>query len=578
MAKKNVQIGNMSDLRNRAQDFLAQKKDNVPAMSPDGIQKLVHELDTYQIELELQNEDLRQVQEELDKSRKRFSDLFDFAPVGYLTISDKGLIIECNLTAAEMIGEERGYMLRQPPTRFIVDEDQDIYYLSKNNLLETKEIQTCEFRMQKKDGSQFGVQCKHVIEPGIDGNTGQFRMVIIDISYQIAAQQEQKRLESELHQAHKMEAIGLMAAGIAHDLNNILSGITGYPELLLLDLPPESNLRIPLTEILKSGRRAADVVDELLTMVRGVAIAKEPHDCKGLIEQFLSSLEALKIFEDFSEAKIITHLETASGNIICSPSHFRKCIMNLLLNAVEAATSRPGARVEIATDRLHPDKDIIEKLNLDPGDHMLVRISDNGPGILKEDIGRIFEPFYSRKVLGRSGTGLGLTVVWNIMASCHGGITVDSNKQGTTFTLYVPVTDNAEVESVDDSALWQAQSVRNILVVDDEQQLRDIASRMLTSLGHTARTASSGEEAVFVLQREKFDVVLLDMVMDPGMNGRQTYEEIIKNDANQKALIVSGYSETEDVKQLLALGIGGFINKPFSLAELSLALQKIMPQ
>lgn len=388
-------------------------------------------------------------------------------------------------------------------------------------------------------------------------------------------EKENKNLQEQLHRASKMEAIGLMAGGIAHDLNNILAGVTGYPELMLLSLPSDSNLRKPLEAVLSSGRRASAVVTELLTMARGVASVKEPYNCNNLIEEFLNTPEALKIVDNYPHVKIVKRFEKGTGAIMCSPIHIQKCILNLLLNAVEAASDKTDARVEILTDKLNLNKDTCDNLNLNPGEYVHVLIKDNGYGISKQDVNKIFEPFYSTKIMGRSGTGLGLTVVWNVMHDQNGGVNVESGPNGTTFTLYIPATSKPVLETVDGAMQWNGNIAGRILVVDDEPQLREIATGMLEAFGYVVKAVNSGEEAIAAIQEEEFDLVLLDMMMEPGMNGRQTYEEIIKLKSDQKALIVSGYSENEEVRRALALGAGGFIKKPYSVRELLRAVQSV---
>ncbi|WP_459947471.1 hybrid sensor histidine kinase/response regulator [Desulfocastanea catecholica] len=396
-----------------------------------------------------------------------------------------------------------------------------------------------------------------------------------DITRRKKQEEENRNLQEQLHRSSKMEAIGLMAGGIAHDLNNILAGVTGYPELMLLGLPPDSPLIKPLKAVLQSGRRAAAVVTELLTMARGVASVKQPHDCNNLIEEFLATPEAIKITENQPNVAIIKRFGKATGSIICSPIHIQKCIMNLLINAVEEVRDKPRAWIEIETDRPNLSDDAFENLNLRPGDYVRIRVKDNGSGISSQDVKKIFEPFYSKKILGRSGTGLGLTVVWSVVDEHHGAVDVDSSGQGTIFTLYLPATNSAEIKNTHSPTEQEDQPTGHILVVDDEPQLRDIASIMLETFGYTTKTVNSGEEAVAAMQKETFDLVLIDMMMEPGMNGRQTYENIIKINPGQKALIASGYSENKEVKRALALGAGGFIKKPYSMRELFLALQSV---
>ncbi len=374
-------------------------------------------------------------------------------------------------------------------------------------------------------------------------------------------------LQDKLQKAEKMEAIGLMAGGVAHDLNNILAGLVGYPELLLMNLPADSRMRPPLEAIKESGQRAAEVVSDLLTIARGVAAAKEPVNLNTMIENYLDSPECRKIKALHPNVRCETRLAPDLFNISCSSIHIKKCIMNLLNNAAEAISG--DGRVVIATRNQYIDKPLPGNQYMERGEYVVLSISDTGSGIPQKDIDRIFEPFYTKKIMGKSGTGLGLTVVWNTVQDHDGGVRVISSKRGTTFELYFPATrrglpahdKNAEIAALRGNG-------EKILVVDDEAQQRDVASRMLTSLGYEVSCVDSGEAAVRRVQEERFDLLVLDMIMDPGMNGRRTYEQIIKIHPGQKAIIVSGFSENGEVKKAQHLGAGRFLGKPYTLAQI----------
>ena len=514
----------------------------------------------------------KEKEQELRVSEARYRTLYDNSGDGISTISLDGYYSSANKQFCDRIG----YTEEELKSKRAVD----IYMGDSDGLINAmfeKVFATGSAELEAEQVTLSGARIPVEIRAQriVFDNEDAILCTCREITERKKQEEENRNLQEQLHRSSKMEAIGLMAGGIAHDLNNILAGVTGYPELMLLGLPPDSKLRKPLKAVLHSGRRAAAVVDELLTMARGVASVKQPHDCNNLIKQFLAMPEAIKITEDYPNVEIVTRLGKATGSITCSPIHIQKCIMNLLLNAVEVVGDKTGARVEIVTDRPPLGEDVFENLNLNPKDYVRIRIQDNGSGISDQDIEHIFEPFYSKKILGRSGTGLGLTVVWNVVHEHHGAVNVESSGQGTTFTLYLPATNKAKLEPADGSTQWEEQPAGHILVVDDEPQLRDIASAMLATFGYTAQTVSSGEEAVAVLQREKFDLVLIDMMMEPGINGRQTYEEIIKINPGQKVLIASGYSENKEVKRALALGAGCFIKKPYSLRELLRAVQSV---
>ncbi len=392
-----------------------------------------------------------------------------------------------------------------------------------------------------------------------------------DITDQKMKEEEKLKTEEKLQKAEKMEAIGILAGGVAHDLNNILSGVVSYPELLLLQLSPHDKLYKPIKDIHDSGKRAAAVVADLLTVARGVATVKKIVSPNTLIKEYLASPEFMKLKSLHSDVTIDLNLEEDAWNINCSPVHIQKAVMNLITNAIEAIDSH--GTVHISTENQMSDFLSNIPSSLDSGEYMILRIQDSGSGIAQRDLEHIFEPFYTKKVMGRSGTGLGLAVVWNTVKDHGAFIQVESNNSGTTFTLYfAPCHNKAPVkETVPERSTFEGSGT--ILVVDDEDQQRDIASRILTLLGYTVESVASGEEAVARCQLAAFDLILLDMLMDPGINGLETYKQIIQFSPSQKAIIASGFSESSHVGNAKTLGVGAFIKKPYSIEQLGLAVK-----
>ena len=384
------------------------------------------------------------------------------------------------------------------------------------------------------------------------------------------SQQQQQTLQKKLLQAQKMEAIGLMAGGVAHDLNNILSGLVSYPELILMKLPPNSDLRKYVEAVRAAGLRASTVVADMLTVARGVAMAREPADLNQLIVEYLDSPEALELKRRYPNITFAMSPSKTKAIISCSQVHIKKCVMNLLHNAAEAILG--SGRVSISTR-------ITEAEHGATGNgSVLLQIADTGPGITAGDLERIFEPFFTKKELGRSGTGLGLAVVWNCVQNHEGTIDVESNGEGTIFSLTFPTSDQMPIQAQEPVSINKLKGNGTILVVDDDEQQRHIFLNLLQQLGYTVKTVASGEEAIDLLQSEEVDLILLDMIMDPGINGYQTYKQIIKIHPQQKALVISGFSESQDVQQTLALGAGGFIRKPYTIEKLGQKVLEILAE
>ena len=380
--------------------------------------------------------------------------------------------------------------------------------------------------------------------------------------------EERKQMQDQLARAQRMEAIGTLAAGVAHDLNNILSGIVSYPDLMLMRLPKDSDLRKPLTTIQNSGQKAAAIVQDLLTLARRGVTTSEVVDLKETFEDYLESPEHANLVAHHPDVRIIKKIAPDLMNIAGSPVHLGKTIMNLVTNAAEAIMGEGTVRITLRNQYI--DTPIRGYDDVQQGDYVLLQISDTGHGIPAKDLQRIFEPFYTKKKMGRSGTGLGMAVVWGTVKDHQGYIDVESGENlGTTFSLYFPVTrrkhDSQKPVQISDY-MGAGQS---ILVVDDIKEQREIASDILESLLYNVTTVDSGEAAVEYLRDHTVDLLLLDMIMEPGIDGLETYERIVAQNGKQRAIIASGYSESERVKKALALGAGEYLRKPYTIDNLA---------
>ena len=435
-----------------------------------------------------------------------------------------------------------------------------------DNLIEKGVVENYERTLLKKDGTPVHTSIISRVEYGEDGEASHFDSIMFDIT-------DQKKLEAQLQHAQKMEAIGTLAGGVAHDLNNILGGLVSYPELLLLQLPENSPLRKSILTIQKSGEKAAAVVQDLLTLARRGVVVTEVTNLNEVIAEYLKSSEFENLQSYHPGVRIETHLGEDVLNILGSPTHLSTTVMNLLSNAAEAMPE--GGTLSISTENRYIDRPIRDYDHVKEGDYVVLTISDTGTGISPDDLEKIFEPFYTKKKMGRSGTGLGMAVVWGTVKDHNGYIDVQSAEgKGTTFTLYFPMTRKSVEERSEISIKDYMSKGEAILVVDDVEEQRKTASGMLRELGYSVAMVSSGEEAVEYLKTNKADLLVLDMIMDPGMDGLDTYKKIIELHPGQKALIASGFSETDRVKEVQSLGAGAYIRKPFLLEKIGLAVKE----
>jgi signal transduction histidine kinase/CheY-like chemotaxis protein len=395
-----------------------------------------------------------------------------------------------------------------------------------------------------------------------------------EIAERKRAEEERRKLEERLNRAEKMEAIGTLAGGVAHDLNNVLGIVVGYAELLLGEVDKSSRIRHHAEQIMSGGERATAIVQDLLTIARRGVQTRKVVNVNSVILEYTNAPEFSKIVSSHPNARIVTDPEADLLNIMGSPVHLGRTILNLVTNAAEAMPN--GGTVTITTGNRYLDRPVPGYDDVREGDYVVLSVSDTGEGIPAADRKRIFEPFYTKKVMGRSGTGLGLAVVWGVVKDHNGYIDVQSREgQGTTFTIYFPVTrEDLSKGQVPKSLSEYMGKNEFILVVDDVEGQRELATRMLEKLNYTVATASSGEEALSYVGMNRVDLIVLDMIMDPGMDGLDTYRRILETNPKQKAIVVSGFSETDRVTGVRELGAGAYVRKPYVLEDLGMAVRK----
>ncbi|MBU0698335.1 MAG: response regulator [Proteobacteria bacterium] len=460
-------------------------------------------------------------------------------------------------THAELFPDNQGQVL---------DDDSEVIQkgasvLNRSGILETiegrKSLRVDKIPYKDKDGKVIGV-------------IG-FALDLTDLE---KAEKERKNLQERITRAEKMEAIGLLAGGFAHDSNNILGGVTGYIQMALMNMPADDPNRRYLKSSMDSANRMAELVQDLLTLARRGVSNTEVLNLNDVVTVYLRSSVYAKLKLYHPDVDIKTDLEPGLLNIAGKPVHLEKTVMNLVTNAAEALPN--GGTVTMSTRNQYVDRPINGyDLSIQEGEFVVMEVSDNGTGIALEDLNRIFEPFYTKKVMGRSGTGLGMAVVYGTVKDHQGFINVRSVKGvGTTFELYFPVTREA-VSTGKTVIPMEAYtgSGKKILVVDDVAAQREIASGILNLLGYSVVAVSSGEAAVAHMKKNAADLVILDMIMDPGIDGLDTYRKILELHPGQKAIITSGFSETDRVKECQKLGAGQYIQKPYTLEKIGMAVK-----
>lgn len=695
MISKDHRRGDTTELRKLAEEKAREKAtrspENLEALSHEETRRTLHELRVHQIELEMQNEELRRAQAELDAARARYFDLYDLAPVGYCTLSETGLILEANFTAATLLSVARGALGKQPITRFILREDQDIYYLHRKHLFETGEPQVCELRMVKKDGAPFWARLEATVAQGADGapvgrvvlsditerkraeevlrkfkaifDTANFGAAIADLNgvltyvndcfaavHGYEAQEmaghplgwshnkeqqkqvelllrqltregsfstqevghcrrdgtafpmlmtghvvrdrngapecfaataidltERKTLEARLQQAQKLESVGLLAGGVAHDFNNMLGVILGHTDLALMRVDLASPLHADLMAIRKAAERSADLTRQLLAFARKQTADPKVLDLNEAVEGMLEMLRRL-IGEDIDLAWLPAK---NLWPVKIDPSQFDQILANLCINAKDAIEGVGKLTIETGTTVFdqaycagHPGFVL--------GEYVLLAVSDDGSGMDKETQANLFEPFFTTKKMGK-GTGLGLATVYGIVKQNNGFINVYSEPgHGTTFKIYLPWHVGGQADeplNPIDSTEALGRGYETVLLVEDESGILALTTMMLERQGYTVLAASTPCEAIRLANEHPGEIHLLitDVVM-PEMNGRKLAERLMPLHPNLKLLFMSGYTSNVIAHQgVLNEGVC-FIQKPFSMKDFATKVREVLDQ
>lgn len=522
----------------------------------------------------------KRIEKALLESQRRLADIVDFLPDATLVVDKDGKVIAWNRAMETMTGIKKEEMIGKSDYEYALPFYGDRRPILVDLALHPDQSTENEYNpIQRSNGNLFGEAFTPKLSSGKNHFSGTASVLRDDKGQIVAAIEcirdntERKQLEERLNRAEKMEALGTLAGGVAHDLNNVLGVLVGYSELLKMELPEDSLSRTYADNILQSSVRGAAIIQDLLTMARRGVTVSQVVNLNTLIIDYLKTPEMEKMIFFHPDVKILSELDAGLLPIKGSPVHLGKTIANLISNAAEAISG--NGEITIKTENRYLDRPVKGYDEMAEGDFAVLTVSDTGAGISADDLGKIFEPFYTKKVMGRSGTGLGLTVVWGTVKDHHGYIDVHSKEgEGTTFTLYFPVTreEQAKIEKVVSPAAYEGRG-ESILMVDDVKEQRALAMNMLTSLGYDVAAVASGEEAVEYVRQRKVDLILLDMIMEPGIDGLETYRRILDLHPEQKAIIVSGFSETDRVKQAQDMGAGSFVQKPYIMEKIGLAIR-----
>jgi len=567
------------DLRNRAEQRVRETAADLPAEprrhSPEE-SRLLHDLQVHQIELEMQNDELRQAETNLEVSRARYFDLYNVAPVGYFTIGDTGLILEANLTAATLLGVTRGALVAQRLTSFLVREDQDSYYLHRKRLFATGAPQVLSIRMRKADGTQFWARLDATTAQGADG-AEVCRVVVSDITEGKRNEEARLQFERELQQAQKAESLTRMAGAIAHQFNNQLAVVMSNLELSI-DAPALS--KNYLAEAMAGTKKAADVVALLLTYLGQSSGNHAPLDLSDTCRRSLPMLRAAMP----TRVVLDTDLPVPGPAVHGNANQLQLMLTNLVTNAWESAGDLDATiRVTIRTVRASaiPASHRFP-VRWKPGNRVYacLEVTDTGCGIEDQEIEKIFDPFFTSKFIGR---GLGLPVVLGILHAQSGGLVVTSKRgqaSGSVFQVYLPITDERIARgpvAAKTPALAEPQWSGTVLLAEDDDGLRATAKAILTRMGFSVLDARNGVQAVDLFRRHKNTIrlVLCDVTM-PLMDGWETLTSLRKMSPGLPVILTSGYDEADVMANEHDEQPQAFLAKPYTRDALRRSIRRAL--
>jgi PAS domain S-box-containing protein len=431
---------------------------------------------------------------------------------------------------------------------------------------------TFEADHMRQDGSTFPAYHDVTTVKDEKGQVLYRILSVLDITDRKKAEEEKANLESQLRQAHKMEAIGTMAGGIAHDFNNILAAILGYADMAKDDTPDYSPAKYQIEQVLKAGNRAKELVKHILSFSRKEAMARSPVQIHLLVKEALKLLRA----SIPTTVEIKQNIDSQCGNILADPTQIHQVLMNLCTNAAQAMDENGGVlEVGLISHQLGAD-DLMGEQNLKPGHYVRLSVTDSGIGVDQKYLDRIFDPYFTTKEVGK-GSGMGLAVVIGIVKSHDGMITVDSKPgKGTTFHIYFPRIDAQIQENIEKAAPLPTGQER-ILVIDDEESIVDVTKQQAERLGYqvTAKTSSMEALELFRSQPDAFDLIITDQTM-PELTGEKLAEKLMEIRPDIPVIICTGYSNKIDAEKANLIGISAFIMKPIDKTELAKTIRQVL--
>jgi PAS domain S-box-containing protein len=490
--------------------------------------------------------------------------LLNAAASAAFLIDTRGVVLAANEQALERMGKSAAELLGKPLAGFLPPELGEARRQKGLEVIRTGQALHFE---DEWDGRAYSSSLHPIHDE--KGNVIKIAIYSSDITEEKQAEEERKKLTKQLQQAQKMEAIGTLAGGIAHDFNNLLMAIQGNVSLALFDMEPSHPQHRILANIEKLVRSGADLTSKLLGYARKGKYESRPLALNDLVretsETFGRMRKDISIFRDLSEDL---------KNVIADKGQIEQVLLNLFVNAADAMPT--GGRLILKTRNVTHQDIPYKGYTIKPGSYVLLTVTDTGVGMDKDVITRIFDPFFTTKKMGR-GTGLGLASAYGIVKSHNGYIDVASEKdKGAEFYVYLPASEHRLISPQEPSRRPEG-GIGTILLVDDEESVLEITAQMIERLGYTVIRAGSGREAVerFRENHDQVSLVILDMIM-PEMGGGEVFDQLKQINRRVKVLLASGFSMQGQAREIMNRGCVGFIQKPFTMEDLSFKLRSVL--
>ena len=553
----------LSELRRRAQVLLDQSESEADVDMTRA--QMLRELQLQRIEIELQQEELRRKDQELEDLQVRFEECFAKSPVGQVILGEEGKVEELNLLAAELLGTNRSCMEGTTLFEHLPEEDHDSLREHLQDVATSEGVKRIDFRLDLPVGSTAHLRMISTSIDSGDDQPGRVRAALMDMSEHVQACQARQQLEKQLHQSHRMETLGRLASGIAHDFNNLLTLIIGYSKLAMNFLPDGDPLEKHVTEINKAGHHASELIEQLLAFSRPESAQSTPQ----IINEIIAEMETM--FDRLIGDDITLHLRLQEdlGSVQFERAQFQQILLNLVVNGRDAMGT--GGNLYLRTRNVVLDEERAGVLGLTPGCYVIVEVEDEGDGISPEVQPHIFEPFFTTKNKGNHH-GFGLSTTYGIVSQYKGIIDVTSiPDEGACFTVYLPRTDETDISAASEATL------PTVLVVDDQPELRDFAALVLNGMDLEVLIAHSPEDA---LQRsracgDELNLVVTDVTM-PGMSGPLLVEKIRQFHPDAQVLFISGHDHDILCADRDLRPEDPFLEKPFNPDRLRAMVESLL--